>query len=49
MKKSFAMLIAGCVVAGLTACAQDMSKEEMMKKEAMMKKEEMMKKDQMKK
>ena len=47
MKKFLTIAFAGILIAGLAACASDMSKDEMMKKDDMMKKEEMMKKDEM--
>ena len=47
MKKLITTLFAGILTAGLAACANDMSKDDMMKKDEMMKKEEMMKKDEM--
>ena len=43
MKQLFAIAFAGILTAGLTACANEMSKEDMMKKEEMMKKDEMKK------
>ena len=47
MKQLVAIVCAGILAGGLSACANDMRKEDMMKKDEMMKKEEMMKKDEM--
>jgi pentapeptide MXKDX repeat protein len=43
VKKILTLAFAACLAVGLVACAQDMSKEEMMKKEEMIKKEQMKK------